>query len=106
MKLKDLYKKFIEHRELDNFKMKLGLLLIVEGVLCGADKGRLVNCDHVKLLGNMEKFWKFPWGRVAYMELHRSLNETLEHRMSTIDGCLNQDRVPYVLQGMPVVFQV
>ena len=100
--VQDLYERFKEYRVLDNYKLKLALLLIVEGIFLGGDKKRLVKVEHVKLLDNMDKFWDYPWGRVAYIELHRSLTKSLARRMLTVEKAmfLSND------QGMPVVFQV
>lgn len=107
--VQDLYERFKEHRMLDNYRLKLALLLIVEGVFLGGDKKRLVNVAHVRLLEDMDNFWNYPWGRVAYKELHRSLTKSLARRMETVDVAMqisDAKRIPYTIQGMPVVFQV
>ena len=109
MTIQDVYNRFKEHRELDNYKIKLALLLIVEGLLLGGDKKRLVKPLHVRLLENMDKFWAYPWGRVAYEELHKSLTTVLAKRMQTVEKAKllsDTPRIPYSIQGMPVVFQV
>lgn len=107
--VQDLYERFRDYRLLDNYKLKMALLLIVEGIFLGGDKKRLVKAEHVKLLDNMDKFWDYPWGRVAYKEFHRSLTKSLARRMLTVEKALllSEDaRIPYTIQGMPVVFQV
>ena len=107
--VQDLYNRFKEHRVLDNYKMKLAVLLIVEGIILGGDKKRLVRPEHVRLLENMDRFWEYPWGRVAYEELHKSLTTSLDRRMLTVEkarALSKQPRIPYSIQGMPIVFQV
>lgn len=104
--IQDLFDEFKNHREVDYKKVMLALLIIVEGILLGGDKKRQVNPHHVKLLENMDSFCAYPWGRVAYMELHNALTTSLSRRMQTATSSESNRRVPYSLQGMPVVFQV
>lgn len=109
LSVNDLHERFTHYKEPDYYKLQMGLLLIVEGILLGGDKKRLINPRHVKLLENMEMFWKYPWGRVAYMELHKSLTTSLSKRMLTAKKAkevASERRIPYSLQGMPLVFQV
>ena len=104
LSIQDLYERFREYRPLDRYKQMMAILLIVEGVLLGGDKKRLVNPKHVKLMENMDVFWQYPWGRVAYMELHNALTTSLSKRMKTAKTSESNRRVPYSLQGMPIVF--
>lgn len=56
--VQDIYEIFKAARDDNNYKFKLALLLILEGVILGGDKKRKVNSVHVKLIQNMETFEK------------------------------------------------
>jgi len=109
MSVNELFERFIHYVPYDFHKLQMAMLLIVEGILLGGDKKRLVNPLHVKLLERTETFYEYPWGRLAYLELHKSLTTSLSKRMETsnIAKQVSSDRrIPYSLQGLPLVFQV
>lgn len=109
MSVNDLFESFIHYAPYDFHKVQMAMLLLVKGILLGGDKKRLINPFHVKLLENTETFYEYPWGRVAYQELHKSLTTSLCKRMETsmiAKQVSSERRIPYSLQGLPLVFQV
>ena len=105
----NLLNKFLAYREDNVYKMKMALLLILEGVVLGGDKKRKVRPFHVKLTEDLDRFNNFPWGRSAYLDLHQSLASSLDTRMESVQAALavsDNARAGYTIRGFPMVFQV
>ena len=88
-------------------KYKMALLLILEGVILGVEKKVRISTGHVKLLADIDRFTKFPWGRVSYIETHQGLSSTVKNRLETVEISRDSSaRLGYKLKGLPMAFQV
>ena len=105
VKVSELCTLFLMEQGESSYKMKLAHLMVVEGVILGTDKNRHVRPWVVKLLEDMDKFYDFPWGWVAYKETHKSLNRSMSRRLKTKrKDCT--DRAAYGMCGIVLAFQV
>ena len=90
------------------FKLKMAYLLILNGVVLGANKTRKIVPFHTNLIQDINRFLAFPWGRSAYLELHDSLANALETRLGTVvRGQPNSgnSKARYNIKGFPMAFQ-
>ena len=76
--LAELETKFYQAGKEDPLKLKMAMLLILEGVVLGVEKNVQINTAHIRLLDDIDRFKSFPWGRVSYMKTHKSLDECVE----------------------------
>ncbi len=105
VKVSELLTLFLTAQRESSYKMKVALLMVVEGVILGTDKNRHVRPWVVKLLEDMDKFYDFPWGWVSYEETHKSLSRSMARRMETkTTDCTN--RAAYQMGGIVLAFQV
>nr|ACQ44224.1 unknown [Arabis alpina] len=48
-------------------RFRLGLLLLVEGIVCPTCKHGLIRTETVELVGDVTEFLKYPWGRESFL---------------------------------------
>ncbi|RZC93763.1 hypothetical protein C5167_029402 [Papaver somniferum] len=65
VKLEDLLKKFNQLKNSED-KVKLGLLYFAEAVIMGRCSRLAVNKGRFFLVDNLEKFNRYPWGKISY----------------------------------------
>lgn len=109
IKISQLLHRFIAYREDNMFKLKMALLLILEGIVLGQDKKKNIRNLHVKLIQDMDRFNNFPWGRSAYLELHDSLANSIDTRQESVAVYRAVDKTyttGYTIKGLPMIFQV
>lgn len=70
IKLEELSRKF-DSVEQSADKAKLGLVLLLQGVLMGGEYGKDVNLAYFHMVENIEKFNKFPWGKLCQRRMLR-----------------------------------
>ncbi|KAI3871665.1 hypothetical protein MKW92_018634, partial [Papaver armeniacum] len=66
--LGELSRKF-DSVEQSTDKVKLGLVLLVQGVLMGTEYVKYVNLAYFHMVENIEKFNKFPWGKLCHRRM-------------------------------------
>ncbi|XP_026460116.1 uncharacterized protein LOC113360905 [Papaver somniferum] len=117
--LGELSRKF-DSLEQSTDKVKLGLVLLVQGVLMGNEYVRDVNLAYFHMVENIEKFNKFPWGKLCHQRMLKCFrnvvggkkeveqigkSKTNPKGKSAIAGH-GSFRSAYNLYGFPYAFQV
>ncbi|XP_026444729.1 uncharacterized protein LOC113345075 isoform X2 [Papaver somniferum] len=104
VKFGDLVEKFYQLQNSED-KLKLGLLLIAEGVIMGHGLHKSLNKGHFLLVDNLEEFNSYPWGKLSYKATISSLIKASEHKhVSNAKHTLG--KMVYNLYGFPHVFQI
>ncbi|MCL7038888.1 hypothetical protein MKW94_010041, partial [Papaver nudicaule] len=119
IKLEQLSKKF-DSVEQSMGKVKLGLVLLVQGVLMGAEYVKDVKPAYFHMVENIKKFNEFPWGKLCHRRMLRCFrtvvsgkneveqirkSKTNPKRKAAIAG--NKSfKSAYNLYGFPYAFQV
>ena len=86
-------------------KLKFVLLMLVEGVLFGKEPKNYIHGWVVDLVGDIDRFLVFPWGRLCYERTNEFLNRAIERKLQRDEGNSNA-RPAYCLSGFPLAFQV
>ena len=86
-------------------KLKFVLLMLVEGVLFGKEPKNYIHGWVVDLVGDVDRFLAFPWGRLCYERTNEFLNRAIERKLQRDEGSSNA-RPAYCLMGFPLAFQV
>ncbi|KAI3838151.1 hypothetical protein MKX03_000669 [Papaver bracteatum] len=101
IKLEELSRKF-DSVEQSMDKVKLGLVLLVQRVLIGADYPKDVNLAYLSMVENIEKFNKFPWGKLSHRRMLKCFRAAVigKNEVERIGSSKN-----YKLFGFPYAFQ-
>ncbi|KAI3833450.1 hypothetical protein MKX03_027194 [Papaver bracteatum] len=117
--LGELSRKF-DFVEQSTDKVKLGLVLLVQGVLMGNEYVKDVNLAYFHMVENIEKFKKFPWGKLCHQRMLKCFRNVVGGKKeeeqignsrtnpkgkSAIAGH-GSFRSAYNLYGFPYAFQV
>ncbi|CAN6976190.1 unnamed protein product [Brassica rapa subsp. trilocularis] len=77
--IKMLHKKTVTDKDI---RIKLACLAIVSSVLLSTNLKMKMLKEHAELLGDMEEFFAFPWGRIAFDMLMTSIKKKDEISLS------------------------
>ncbi|KAI3856161.1 hypothetical protein MKW92_050097 [Papaver armeniacum] len=100
IKLEELSRKF-DSIEQSMDKVKLGLVLLVQGVLIGADYPHEVNLAYFSMVENIEKFNTFPCGKLCHRRMLKCFRTAVSGKNESKAAIIT-----HKLYGFPYAFQV
>ncbi|CAA2956472.1 Hypothetical predicted protein [Olea europaea subsp. europaea] len=83
-------------------RYKLGLALIVEGVITAPDNNVDIDEDTLALVDDLELFFSYPWAKVGYRRLSKRFRGTWARKMSDA----KTKNVNYTIHGLSIVMQI
>ncbi|CAA3019852.1 Hypothetical predicted protein [Olea europaea subsp. europaea] len=83
-------------------RYKLGLALIVEGVIIAPDNNVGIDEDTLAIVDDLELFFAYPWAKVGYRRLLKGFRGTWERKMSDT----KMKDVNYTIHEFSIVMQI
>lgn len=87
-------------------RLRLALIMIVDGVLIAHKQVPRPTLQYVQMVDNVEAFLNFPWGRESYLKTITCMKPPLDEDepVQTLVKLLQQ--TTYRLQGFPLALQL
>ncbi|XP_022883511.1 uncharacterized protein LOC111400329 [Olea europaea var. sylvestris] len=86
-------------------RYKLGLALIVEGVITTPNNNVGIDEDTLAIVDDLELFFAYPWAKVGYRRLLKGFRGTWARKMSDAK-MKNEKDVSYTIHGFLIVMQI
>ncbi|CAA2961526.1 Hypothetical predicted protein [Olea europaea subsp. europaea] len=86
-------------------RYKLGVALIVEGVITAPDNNVGIDEDTLALVDDLELFFLYPWAKVGYRRLLKGFRGTWERKMSDAKT-KNEKDVSYTIHEFSIIMQI
>ncbi|XP_062089481.1 uncharacterized protein LOC133796015 [Humulus lupulus] len=88
---------------------KMGLCLLVEGVLKGREEKLMVWTDMPKMVDDVDFFFQYPWGKISYQKLlqtcQKDFVEMKKHLQKKIEKEKTQKEAKYSIYGYSTALQ-
>ncbi|XP_062100175.1 uncharacterized protein LOC133806055 [Humulus lupulus] len=88
---------------------KMGLCLLVEGVLKGREEKLMVWTDMLKMVDDVDFFFQYLWGKISYQKLlqtcQKDFVEMKKHLQKKIEKGKTQKEAKYSIYGYAVALQ-
>ena len=88
---------------------KMGLCLLVEGVLKGREEKLMVWTDMLKMVDDVDFFFQYPWGKISYQKLlqtcQKDFVEMKKHLQKKIEKGKTQKEAKYSIYGYAAALQ-
>ncbi|XP_024014535.1 uncharacterized protein LOC112088485 [Eutrema salsugineum] len=94
----------------DSRKLRLALILILDAVLISSQQTHCPTLKYVRMLEDLDKFYKFPWGRESFYKTITTLRPARKIMGKCEDpiGTFRQQlcQATYRVQGFPLILQL